>query len=58
MNRPNRYSPIHKALRTALFDATPWLEEKCPDVLICPVRRGRFELQVGCAVQLRESDSA
>jgi len=22
MNRPNRYQPIHKALRTALFDAT------------------------------------
>ena len=34
------------------------LEEKCPEVQIRPVRRGRFELQVGCAVQLRESDSA
>src|SRR5262249_20631323 len=34
------------------------LEEKCPDVQIRPVRRGRFELQVGCTVQLRESDSA
>ena len=34
------------------------LEEKCPEVQIRPVRRGRFELQLGCAVQLRESDSA
>jgi len=34
------------------------LEEKCPDVQIRPVRRGRFELQVSCAVDLRESESA
>jgi putative methionine-R-sulfoxide reductase with GAF domain len=34
------------------------LEEKCPEVQIRPVRRGRFELQIGCALQLRESDSA
>ena len=34
------------------------LEEKCPEVQIRPVRRGRFELQIGCGVQLRESDSA
>jgi hypothetical protein len=34
------------------------LEEKCPEVQIRPVRRGRFELQIGCTVQLRESDSA
>lgn len=34
------------------------LEEKCPEVQIRPVRRGRFELQIGCSVQLRESESA
>jgi len=34
------------------------LEEKCPEVQIRPVRRGRFALQIGCGVQLRESDSA
>ena len=34
------------------------LEEKCPEVQLRPVRRGRFELQIGCGVQLRESDSA
>jgi hypothetical protein len=34
------------------------LEEKCPDVQIRPVRRGRFEFLIHCGVQLRESDSA
>jgi hypothetical protein len=34
------------------------LEEKCPEVQIRPVRRGRFELQIRCGVRLRESDSA
>ena len=34
------------------------LEEKCPDVRIRPVRRGRFELQISCAIDLRESESA
>jgi predicted pyridoxine 5'-phosphate oxidase superfamily flavin-nucleotide-binding protein len=34
------------------------LEEKCPEVQIRPVRRGRFELQIRCGLQLRESDSA
>lgn len=34
------------------------LEEKCPEVKIRPLRRGRFEPQIGCGVQLRESDSA
>jgi hypothetical protein len=34
------------------------LEEKCPEVQIRSVRRGRFALQIGCGVQLRESDSA
>ena len=44
MNRPNRYQPIHKALRGALQ--------------IRPVRRGRFELQIGCRIDLQERDSA
>jgi len=45
--RPMRSTAIRKRL-----------EEKCPDVQIRPVRRSRFELQIGCGVQLRESDSA
>ncbi len=34
------------------------LEEKCPEVQIRPVRRGRFELQVGCRIELDERASA
>jgi adenylate cyclase len=34
------------------------LEEKCPEVQIRPVRRGRFELQIGCRVDLQERESA
>lgn len=34
------------------------LEEKCPEVQIRPVRRGRFELQVGCRLALEEKASA
>jgi hypothetical protein len=34
------------------------LEEKCPEVQIRPVRRGRFALQIACAVDLQESESA
>ena len=31
------------------------LEQKCPDIRIVPVRRGRFALDVGCAVELGEA---
>jgi len=34
------------------------LEEKCPEVQIRPVRRGRFALQIRCGLQIKESDSA
>ena len=34
------------------------LEEKCPEVQIRPVRRGRFELRVGCRIDLQDRASA
>jgi hypothetical protein len=34
------------------------LEEKCTEVQIRPVRRGRFVLDVSCRVELKESESA
>lgn len=34
------------------------LEEKCPDVALVPVRRGRFALALRCAVQLDEKEGA
>lgn len=32
------------------------LEEKCPEVQLVPVRRGRFALRLGCALDLVERD--
>ncbi len=34
------------------------LEAKCPDVRMVPVRRGRFAVELDCAVELVEKDSA
>jgi adenylate cyclase len=34
------------------------LEQQCPDVRIVPVRRGRFALEVACAVELVEKAQA
>jgi hypothetical protein len=39
-------------------DAYERRAEKCPDVEMRPLARGRFELRVGCQVELVEKDTA
>jgi adenylate cyclase len=33
------------------------LEERCPEIRLVPVRRGRFALEVGCVMQMEERDA-
>jgi uncharacterized protein YigA (DUF484 family) len=34
------------------------LEQKCPEVRVVPTRRGKFALEVGCAIELVERETA